>query len=147
MRAYPSDSAQGSVLSLLYNTGLRIQEAVELKRFSLGNLTFIVDTQKNSLDRTFPSYYLPSNYRNFLPYVSGLLGWQTISSYTNVVRAIHNYSDKIYYKNENNILTNIYRYRYARMLQNYGYTLEQIKNEFGHLSTASTLSYLADIYY
>jgi len=140
-------SLANAVFRLLYNTGVRIQEAVQLPRFSLGVADFTIDTEKNSLNRTFPIGYLPPIYYNYLPYNPGFGGFQTISSYSTVVRQIKSFTDQIYYKGENNILTNIFRYRYARYLQHEGFTLLQIKEAFGHLSTQSTLSYLADIHF
>lgn len=136
-----------NILELLYNTGLRIEEAIQLKRFTVDATTFIVDTEKNSLNRTFPLALLPVGYLPYIPLSSPPFGRVNMGSYTSCVRHIFNVADKIYYKGDKNVLTNIFRYRYAKSLQMQGYTIEQIQEAFGHLSQASTLSYLADLYW
>lgn len=140
-------SSQGSVFQFLYNTGCRVQEAIQLKRISLTTISFIVDTEKKSLDRTFDISLLPPNYFNYLPFNPSEFSVKTLSSYTSVIRAIFSNADKMYFKDKNNVLSNIFRYRYALFLQNNGLTLEQIRAEFGHISVQSTLSYLSPIYY
>lgn len=144
---YNINTGLGAVLHLLYRTGLRVEEAIQLDRFTLGTSEFIVDTEKNSLPRVFELSILPNLYFNFLPVPSYPFARTKLSSYTSVVRAIKFDSDRIYYKGGKDILSNVFRYRYAYYLQQQGYTVEQIKEAFGHISLASTLSYLSPIYF
>ena len=140
-------SRQGSLLRLLYNTGLRIEEAIQLKRFTIDDTTFTIDTEKNSLNRTFSLDLLPLPYLQYLPYNPAPTFLHNFSSYTNICGYIKRFADKRYYKGDKDILTNIYRYRYAYYLREEGYTVAQIQEAFGHLSVSSTLSYLAPISY
>lgn len=138
-------SSQGAILHFLYNTGCRIEEAIQLERITVDGANFIVDTEKNSENRTFPIDLLPKYYFGLVPVALGDFARKTLGSYTNIVRAIYKHTDKIYYKGRKDILTNIYRYRYAYWLREQGYTNEQIQVAFGHLSLNSTLSYLSPI--
>jgi integrase len=144
---FPVGSSQNSVLNFVYNTGCRIEEAIQLERITLGATTFTVDTEKKSLNRTFALSLLPPNYLNFLPVPASPLARKTLSSYTSIVRAILLNADRIYYKNTNDILSNVFRYRYVRYLQEQGYSFSQIKQDMGHISNQSTASYLADVFY
>jgi integrase len=143
----PAMSIQRAVFEFLYNTGCRIEEAIQLKRITLGVSTFEVDTQKNSNNRIFPLVLLPPSYLPYLPVSLDLLGRQNFGSYTSSVRFSNLNRNRRYFKADNSIPTNIFRYRYAWKLRNDGLTVEQIRYEFGHISTASTLNYLSALYY
>jgi site-specific recombinase XerD len=145
--AYSRLSSVGAVFSFLYNTGCRIEEAIQLPRITLETSTFVVDTEKNSQNRTFGIELLPTFYKQFLPIPSGDFSVRNLSSYSNAVRCLYKATDKIYYKGQKDILTNIFRYRYAYLLREQGLTNEQIQIAFGHLSLQSTLSYLSAIEY
>jgi len=137
----------GAVINLLYNCGLRIEEACELKRFTLGDTTFTIDTEKRSYNRTFSLSLLPYPYFDVLPYTPQQWNLGVISSPSSVQRFVLSNSPKIFYKDSKRITSNIFRYYYARNLEQQGYTLEQIQVAMGHSNIASTLSYLAPIYY
>lgn len=141
------NSSLGAVVNLLYNCGLRIDEACQLRRFTLFPSLFIVDTEKKSLDRTFLLPLLPSAYLPLLSNPVTPLSLWVISSPTSVSRFILKNSPKVFFKGENKITTNIFRYYYARNLQNQGYTLAQIQAAMGHSSPLSTMSYLAPVFF
>lgn len=143
----PPTSVQRAVFQLLYNTGCRVEEAIQLKRITLQATTFTVDTEKNSLNRVFPLALLPASYLPYLPYVPNLLASSNFGSYTSSVRFSNLNRNKRYFKVDNSIPTNIFRYRYAWQLREDGYTNEQIRDAFGHISMSSTLNYLAPLYY
>lgn len=137
----------GAVVHLLHATGLRINEACELKRFTLDTTTFVVDTEKKSYNRIFPLALLPSAYLPLLPYSPGFGVGNTISSCSSVTRFVLLNSTKVFYKSDKNITSNIFRYHFARNLLQEGYTVEQIQIQMGHSNLTSTLSYLAPIYF
>lgn len=147
LRQYDIYTNVGATLQLLYDTGLRAEEAVQLERFTLTSSTFIVNTEKNSSNREFPLSILPAAYIQALsaPPISGYP--YTIGSYTSLVRAVKMHSDKQYYKDKKFLVANVFRYRYVRYLQSIGYTIEQIANDLGHLSLTSTASYLQTVHY
>lgn len=141
------NSSLGAVVHLLYRCGLRIEEACELKRFALDPNFFVVDTEKKSLNRTFDIFLLPPAYFQLLASAPIIPELWVISSPSSVTRYVLQQSPKIFYKDRKRITTNIFRYYYVRKLQKEGFTIEQIQLKMGHSNIASTLSYLAPIYY
>lgn len=137
----------GAVVHLLYRCGLRVEEACELKRFTILPTTFTVDTEKKSLDRTFDLGLLPSAYYPALSSPPPLPVLWVLSSTSSVTRFILQNSPQIFYKDTKRITTNLFRYYYVRNLQDQGYTVEQIQVIMGHSNISSTLSYLSPIYY
>lgn len=143
----PQMSKQKAVFQFLYFTGCRVRESIELFRIEIVGNNFVVDTEKGSDNRNFRLSLLPPSYLPFLPYVPNLLVNPNFGSYTSSVRFSNFNRNKRYFKADNSVPTNLFRYRYAWQLRANGKSNKQIQKEFGHISLQSTLNYLEPLYY
>lgn len=128
------------IFQLLYNTGLRINEVLEVERWvPLGPDFFEVQLSKREDTRTIPASSIPPGildyYANQQPYY--------LETYSAVNNTFRRYTPGIVIeRKKKTTLLHAFRYRYIKALHASGMSLADVAAAVGHKVQASTAGYI-----
>ena len=134
-----------AIFRLMYNTGLRANEALEVDRWTVaGTDSFEVQLSKDEGTRIIPYSSVPDsiieNYKNKVQYI-----YQTYSSINNTFKRFA--PGFIINEDTRRTTSHIMRYRYMQQLKADGLSIAEIAVVMGHINTANTAKYVSsDIY-
>lgn len=137
----PTYVYEKALFQVLYNTGLRAQESIQLNRWSLYDTSnYLVTTSKSSHNRIISRALVPEPIQNQI--ILQTLKFKVITYDT-----LLNYFEKmskgiIFSVGGKKTALHLFRYNYARKLQAGGKTVEEIRHSLGHVSIENTNIYL-----
>lgn len=137
----PTYIYEKSLYQLLYNTGLRAQEAIQLNRWSIYDLsTYLVTTSKSSHNRLISRALVPEILQNQI--IIQTLKYKVIT-YDTLLNHFEKMSRGIVFSvGGKKTALHLFRYNFARKLLDQGKTSEEIRVNLGHVSIENTNIYL-----
>lgn len=129
------------VYSMLYKHGLRVNEVLELDRWTLDNNNqFNIVTEKSSEIRKINMAEVSSEY---LVLLSNKMSSNRICSYDVAKDRFKKYFDtSLYYSDKKRICTHIFRHNYVKRLIRKGLTEREVAILMGHKNEKNTLNYI-----
>lgn len=124
-----------------YNTGLRINELLELNRWSLlENDIYLCNTEKGSNNRQFTSNELTELFKNSI--IHGFNCYE-YNSYSTVNRYFSRYLavTGIYHETKKMQL-NLFRHNKAKLMHDLGFSDLEIKNYYGEVNIDNMRNYI-----
>ncbi len=131
-----------AIFQLMYDTGLRINEVLDVTRWTATDDDFyVVQLEKGEGTRTFPVGIVPplieQNYASSTPYV-----YETYSAVNNTFKY---YAPGVMFGNNQRPSTcHCFRYQYIKNLAQEGFSVSEISTIMGHVNPANTAQYIQD---
>lgn len=134
------------VYDLLYKYGFRVNEVLELDRWSLNESgKFEVETEKKSRKRILLPALVP---QEFIVALSRKRKGEVYSTYDVVKNRFQVYSTKsLYYSERKRICTHVFRHNYVKKMYKNGYSIDEISEKIGEVEPKNTEGYLTSIIY
>lgn len=142
-RAQNDRPTTAALFELMYNTGLRIREVIEVERWQPeDNDTYTVQLEKGEGTRIIQVAEVPALIEQ--QYASGLPF--TMETYSAVNNTFKYYAPGILFGSDTRRTTlHAFRYRFMKRLEKNGATIPEIAAIMGHINQANTARYVTDI--
>lgn len=132
-----------NTFGILYYSGFRISEIINLDVLDLNNGTFVMQPLKNNNIRTLSYSEFPLDFRDIIKHSTNVFLFNSVSS------AQHFFSNHWKYKTifhkTKNVASHLFRHNYAKKLKNQGLTDGQIQLKLGEKQLSSAQNYIYSI--